>query len=112
MSYALVTDDAIQNVGPLPQSARRLDTGQWVLGLRDADTEKQQATGWHEIAPIDQPADTETTTHDRSIELVAGVPTVVWTERDKTDEETNPPPTDAERIADLEAVIAALLEVE
>lgn len=91
MSYALVTDGTIDRVGTLPKSARRLDSGQWVLGLRDASTELQEACGWFEVFNTDQPADTDTTTHDRSIELVDGTPTVVWTERDKTDDELNPP---------------------
>ena len=85
MAYALVTDGTIDAVsGRLPTAARRLDTDEWVMGLRDADTATQQATGWFEIQDTVRPADTPTTTHDRSVELVADVPTVVWTERDKT----------------------------
>lgn len=111
MSYAQIIDNAIVATrGTPPASARRLDTGQWVLALRDADTATQEACGWHEVVDVARPDDTDTTTHDRSIDLVAGVPTAVWTERAKTDDELNPPPTAEERIAELEAVIAALLE--
>ena len=55
----------------------------------------RQATGWHEITNTARPDDTDTTTHDRTIELVAGVPTVVWTERDLSHTaptSTSPPP--------------------
>lgn len=109
MSFALVTDDTIQRIGPAPKSARRLDNGAWVLGLRDASAELQQACGWYEITDTAQPADTDTTTHDRSVDLVAGVPTVVWTERDKTADELNPPPTTEEQVAELQALLDALL---
>lgn len=112
MSYANVTHDTIQKVGTLPKSARRLDNDAWVLGLRDADTATQQATGWFEVTDTARPDDTDTTTHDRSIELVASVPTVVWTERDKTADELNPPPSLEDQIDDLQAIIEALLEGE
>ena len=108
--YAFVTDSVIRRTGQLPRSARRLDTNQWVLGLSKADTATQEACGWYEVTEVSKPADTDTTTHDRSIELVDGTPTVVWTERDKTEDELNPPPSDEDRIADLEAILEALLE--
>jgi hypothetical protein len=88
MSYAFVEAGTVEAEGALPQSARRLDTGQWVMGLRDAPVELQQATGWFEVTDVDKPADTATHTYDRSITLVAGVPTVTWTQRLKTAEET------------------------
>lgn len=108
MSYALVIDDTIQKVGALPKSARRLDNQAWVMGLPDADTATQQATGWFEVVDTTRPDDTATTTHDRSIELVGGVPTVVWTERDKTEDELNPPPTVEEQLAEVTAALEAL----
>lgn len=86
-TYALVTDDTIQSIGRLPNAARRLDTGEWVMGLDTAPPELVQATGWYEVVDTARPDDTTTTTHNRSIELVAGVPTVVWTERAKTADE-------------------------
>ena len=85
--HAYVTDGTIQAVGRLPRSARRLDTGQWILGLHDASVNLQQACGWYEVMDTDRPDDSPTTTHDRTVELVDGVPTVVWTERPLTDEE-------------------------
>jgi hypothetical protein len=85
--FAYVTNGTIQAVGKLPVAARRLDTGQWVLGLRDAVAELQRACGWFAVVDAPRPADTDTSTHDRSIELVHGLPTVVWTEREWTDAE-------------------------
>lgn len=87
MTFALVTDNTIQSIGRLPDSARRLDTGEWVMGLATAPPELVAATGWTEVVDTPRPADTATTTHDHSVELVAGVPTVTWTERAKTSEE-------------------------
>jgi len=87
MTFARIIDTTIDTIGRLPDSARRLDNDRWVLGLRTAPAELQQVCGWYEIADTERPADTPTTTHDRSVELVAGTPTVVWTERAKTDQE-------------------------
>jgi len=87
VTYAQIVDDTIQSVGRLPNSARRLDDGAWVMGLADASVELQQATGWFEVVDVPRPDDTATTTHDHSIELLDGTPTVVWTERDKTPDE-------------------------
>jgi hypothetical protein len=115
MSYALVDDGTIEAEGALPQSARRLDTGQWVMGLRDAPVELQEATGWFEVTDVDKPADTATHTYDRSITLVAGVPTVTWTQRLKTAEEvaaatatTNQASIVTNLLADLVAIQAAI----
>lgn len=84
MTYALIQDNQIQSIGSLPNSARRLDTQEWVMGLATAPPELVAATGWAEVVDTARPADTATTTHDRSIELVNGTPTVVWTQRAKT----------------------------
>lgn len=86
MTYAFV-GDTITTIGRLPNSARRLDNDAWVMGLASAPDDLREATGWLEVVDTDRPADTDTTTHDRSIELVADVPTVVWTERAKTQAE-------------------------
>lgn len=82
MIYTQVIDGTVTaESGRVPQAARRLDTGQWVLGLRDASVDVQQACGWFAGTDTPRPVDTQTTTHDRSVELVGGTPTVVWTER-------------------------------
>jgi hypothetical protein len=106
--YAQITANTITaESAQVPQSARRLDTGQWVLGLRDASVATQQACGWFAVNDVARPADTDTTTHDRSVELVAGAPTVVWTERALSDDELA-----ARRLAeapDLTATVVARL---
>jgi hypothetical protein len=89
MSYALVIDGIIQTEGGLPRSARRLDTGAWVLGLREYGTpDVIAACGYVEVVATPRPADTDTVTYDRTLELVDGVPTVVWVQRAYTDGET------------------------
>jgi hypothetical protein len=84
MSYALVNGTTIVTEGSLPASARRLDSGAWVLGLRDAQVELQRACGWFEVVDVSRPADTATHTYDRTLALVDGSPTVTWTQRAKT----------------------------
>lgn len=44
MDHALVIDGQVQRIG-LPPSARRLDTGEWVMGLATAPVELVKATG-------------------------------------------------------------------
>ena len=85
--YAYIVDGIVQATGRLPSSARRRDTGQWVLGLADATVTLQQACGWFQVVDTARPEDTATTTHDRDVVLVAGTPTVIWTERTLTDAE-------------------------
>jgi hypothetical protein len=87
VSYALVTSGTVQSEGGLPASARRLDTQEWVMGLATAPVNLQQATGWYLVKDVAKPADTQTNTTDRSVTLVAGVPTVTWTSRPKTQAE-------------------------
>lgn len=55
--------------------------------LRSGAVELLASFGIFEVVETTRPADTDTTTHDRTVELVAGVPTVVWTQRAKTDDE-------------------------
>ena len=88
MSYAQVINTTITAVqGRPPVAARRLDTRQWVLGLRDADPAVQEACGWFQVTDTTRPADTVTERYERSVDLVAGVPTVVWSAVAKTVEE-------------------------
>jgi hypothetical protein len=68
------------------------------MGLRDAPVDLQQATGWYEVVDTARPADTPTTTHDRTVELAAGTPTVVWTERNKTQTELDDQAAAADRL--------------
>ena len=50
-----------------------------MLSLPEQRSHKQSC-GWFPVTDTAR-ADTDTTTHDRSVELAADVPTVVWTER-------------------------------
>jgi creatinine amidohydrolase/Fe(II)-dependent formamide hydrolase-like protein len=104
MTYALVVGDTIQAVGPLPESARRLDSGNWVMGIRDAPTELQRACGYFAVARVDRPADTATTTWERSVVLVAGLPTETWTERAKTQGEIDAQAAETNQRAAITAV--------
>lgn len=109
--FALVENNQIQKLAQIPNGAKRQDTGEWVLGLRDAPTELQEATGWFEVVDDGQPEPTsETKVVESTIELVDDVPTKVYTERDKTQEEIDAEnaPSLEDQIADLEAAIARL----
>ncbi len=87
MSYALVVSNSIQTEGGLPLSARRQDTQQWVMGLRDASVTLQRACGWYLVVEVARPADTPTHTYDRTLTLPAGIPTVTWVQRLKVQAE-------------------------
>lgn len=84
MTYALVLDGQIQSVGPLPRGASRLSDRAWLQPLDPADA---ASCGYLEVVDVERPADTAQVTHDRSVELVDGTPTVVWTQRAWTPEE-------------------------
>lgn len=87
MTYALVVDGQVQAVGRLPQSARRLDTGQWVLGLRTAPANLVEACGWLPVADTDRPDHGPDQTSTRNVQLVDGQPVWVWDVQDKTPEQ-------------------------
>jgi len=64
----------------------------WDLRQHDQPTATWEAEvigphGWQPIVTTPRPADTETTTHDYSLNLVAGAPTEVWTPRPWTPDE-------------------------
>ena len=85
MQYALVQDDVIVSYGALPDV--------WNDGERDWDLRPMSDVelaelGWLPVTTVERPPDTETTTHDYTVELVAGTPTETWTERPKTPDET------------------------
>jgi hypothetical protein len=81
MKYAIVVDDTIVSVGLRPKAYRNH------TGLQYATDEQLAALGILPVVDVERPADTATHTTERSIELVAGVPTVVWTPRPWTVEE-------------------------
>jgi hypothetical protein len=74
-TYAIVVDDAILRVGSRPKAYRNH------TGLQYATDEQLADLGILPVVDVPRPADTDTHTFERSIELVAGVPTVAWTQR-------------------------------
>jgi hypothetical protein len=97
-SYARVLDDAITSTEPPPDILRADDPTaegrEWDLRRHDYDLATWEAEiigphGWEPITTTPRPPDTETTTHDYTLQLVDGVPTEVWTERPKTQPEVD-----------------------
>ena len=85
VTYALVEGDTIvEGPGPLPDV---WNDGERDWDLRPMDDAELAELGWYEVVTVPRPPDTETTTYDYSVELVAGVPSEVWTERPKTPDE-------------------------
>ena len=73
MIHALVINDAIQSVGPLPRAARRLSDGAWVTPPAGEWTPEQAAdAGYFPVTETPRPDDTITTTHVESVVLVGG----------------------------------------
>lgn len=116
MTYALVDDPdaptAITEVrGPRSTEVKRLD-GTELRRPEGGWTDLQlKRCGLLPVATVPKPADTATTTHDRTVELVAGVPTQVWTERPKTQAELDAEAEQAAqqvRTTDLTQAIATL----
>ena len=87
MHVYVLGNGSIQGVGQIPISARRLDTQEWVLNLRSAPIELQEACGWHKVLETPKPEDTDTTTFDMTVEAVNSLYQTVWVERQKTDAE-------------------------
>lgn len=107
--HASVIDGQIVATGSLPAAARRLDTGQWVLNLADAPVEIREACGWYDVVDVERPPDTDTTTFDRTVEIVDGVPTMVWTEVEKPEPEPDPMAEMQAQLAGQQALIDDLL---
>lgn len=84
MTYAKVENGQVTEPVTLPDGARRLDTGQWVLGLPTAPVDVQQAAGYYEVVETEPTVGDATHVPVRTVSLVAGVPTEVWTTRVKT----------------------------
>jgi hypothetical protein len=82
MTYAQVTNGTITTVGRLPRGADA--NGQWIEPLT---ADNAALCGWFPVTDVARPAHTPTTTYDRSVALVNGTPTVVWTQRPKTADE-------------------------
>jgi len=82
MSYAKIINGSIDEVkSKLPNGDRELIGGAWVMPYRaEWSSDQLAACGWFEISQTVKPEGPAV----RSIELLEGVPTVVWTERELT----------------------------
>jgi hypothetical protein len=93
MTYARVLDDTATASYPpdlLDPDDPTADGRWWDLRQHDYDLAMWEAEilaphGWLPIVTTPRPPDTDTTTHDYSVELVAGEPTEVWTPRPWTE---------------------------
>jgi rhamnose utilization protein RhaD (predicted bifunctional aldolase and dehydrogenase) len=113
MKYAQVIDGKIETVGRLPESGEELVGRAWVMGLSNASVAKQEACGWFVLNDdAVRPADTAEESSDRTIELVNGQPTVVFTVRPKTDAELTADAEQAERDAVTERIKGAVEALE
>ena len=84
--YAHVNGTTVDTVSALP--ALYFDGTEWHDWRGDPPwrTEPGDA-GWFPITTTQRPADTDTTTHDESVQLVAGLPVQTWTPRPWTADE-------------------------
>jgi hypothetical protein len=89
MEYAFVVNNTIIKADvQLPPSALRLTDGS-TINLRDATANDQRACGYFVIIGTPVPALQPNERADRSVELIAGEPTEVWTTRTANTEEEN-----------------------
>jgi hypothetical protein len=95
MSYARVLDDTATAGHPpdiLDPDDPTAEGRYWDLRQHDADVETWETEtlaphGWAPIVTTPRPPDTDTTTHDYSLDVVDGDPVEVWTPRPWTAEE-------------------------
>ena len=106
--YALIDNNTVTRTwGNLPREAmRRQDTGEWVMNLEYADTAQRAACGLYEVIDAPQPVDPDGVA-ERSIDVIGGVPTVVWTVRPYTADELAAAAADADRQQKAANVTAA-----
>lgn len=92
MKYAQVlATEIVQIRDRLPASARRLDTNDWVLNLREASVATQEACGWFKVVDTPKPADPDYyNTWYSMTEMVGSVPTLVWYPRARRGDEMYP----------------------
>lgn len=105
--FAHITDGTVDQERPALPDIWRGPDRDW--DLRDADDATMHAAGWWQVVDTARPADTATATSDRSVQLVDGIPTVVWTVRDWTSEELT---TQAEQDARLDDLTARVARIE
>lgn len=87
MSVAYVVGGQILEYDiPYPQRWRRLTDGQEVA-VRDGTEADRQACGFFAITLVPRPTTAVDERADRTVEMVNGTPTEVWTVRDETAQE-------------------------
>lgn len=89
MSYARIVNNVITEFG-LPNSARRLDTNEWVMGLNESFCPEslRAACGFFVIdESAIQPPNTTTTFFLATYEVNTGRPVLVWVETPKEPEQ-------------------------
>jgi hypothetical protein len=108
MTYAIVVDDEILKIGQRPKAWRNH------TGLQYATDEQLAAIGILAVVDVPRPADTATHTFERSVDLVAGVPTVVWTPRAFTVDELAARTRNANRdaLTDLQVLTARIADIK
>lgn len=118
MTYAFLVDGVIRAETATLPTAGRLDTDEdgWIIDLEDAPVEVQQAAGWYLVVMSPRPPDTATTRQQRSLILVAGIPTEQWTEQTKTQDEIdadvetgNAATLTADAVQNIEALLASVV---
>lgn len=83
--YALIQDGQIISYGALPDKV--YTNGRW-YDLRTSDTELIAEAGYVKVVENPRPEDTETVVYDNwDVELVDGVPTMIWRSRTLSQEE-------------------------
>lgn len=98
MSYALVDNGTIVAVRHPGRTEPKLSDGRPLGAPNGIWTDELAALcGFVPIVETDRPADTDTHTTDRTVEMVNGAPSVVWVSRPKTDDEKAPPPMSTEQ---------------
>ena len=85
--YVDITTTPLVAVDNLPESARLIDGGAWVMGLATAPVAQQEATGWFVLTEVAAPTVQPTQRAEVSVQLVNNRPTQVWTVRAETAEE-------------------------
>ncbi len=87
VTYALVIGNVLTNRGP-GRIEQKLSDGRFLSPPEGGWTDALAALcGFVPIVNTARPADTATTTYDRTVALVNSAPTVVWTARPKTQAE-------------------------
>lgn len=84
--YILTTDNPLIRRG-LPDSARRLDTQEWVMGLPNAPVGLQRACGYYAVTVVAKPADTTLTKYVRGYSFDGVTALETWTEISRSQDE-------------------------